>query len=425
MTHETYWQASGVAAPDFAPFAGKAEVETLVIGAGFTGINAALELVENGREAMVIDAQPFAGGASGRNGGFVSARFKMPPARIERRYGPEMTAIMARLSAASVEQVKTNVARYGLEETALNTWGNISAALNARHLKQMLAALPAGYVENGIGRILDEAEIAALTGSTRFAGGLCAPGALGIHPFNYLCGLGRAASAAGVGLHCNTAAQRLRRDGGKWVIETEAGEIRADRVIMAANAYSYLTAATRPLARAVVPFRSAVIVTERLSERQLATIMPEAKMMVDSRRLLRWFRLIDGRMLLGGRGAGHPSQDERAYERLLRYLVEVYPQLSSVKIEWRWSGYVGLTRDRLLHIGEVSDGIFVSGGYNGNGVATSSFSGRQVAKLAMGETPELGLLSTRYMKTMPLHRYSAPAVRVATAWFETLDRMGV
>jgi glycine/D-amino acid oxidase-like deaminating enzyme len=179
------------------------------------------------------------------------------------------------------------------------------------------------------------------------------------------------------------------------------------------------------LAQGVIPFRSAVIVTAPLGHNVAASILPGGQMLVDTRRLLRWYRKIDGRLFIGGRGAGAPSGDSIAYERLRGCMLELYPHLKDTPIEYRWSGLIGVTLDELPHVGRVHERIIVSGGCNGNGIAVSSLFGRYAAQYAMGLTPDIGILDAGYMVRLPLHRFSGPAVRMGTRWYEFLDRMGV
>jgi glycine/D-amino acid oxidase-like deaminating enzyme len=429
MRPESYWEASGTAPPPAPPLDGDVRADVAVVGAGYCGLNAALELAERGASVVVLDALALGKGASGRSGGFVAGRFRMPPATVLKRHGPDMVAMMQRISAASVEQVERNVVDLAIPEARFERHGSIRAAINERHL----AALAAGFrgrVGADFGsaadlRFLSRAEIAAETGSERFVGGTLDPSVPALHPFNYTMGLARAVVARGVPIHAETLVTRASPDGAGIRLETPSGSVAAGQMIVATNAYSRMTGATEALAAGVIPFRSAVICTAEIPDDILRTILPNGRMMIDTKRILRWFRLVDGRLIVGGRGAGSPSQDAQAYRQMRRNLLEVYPQLSFVPIDYEWSGYVGLTLDALPHVGRASDQVVFAGGCNGNGVAVASLFGRYAARIALGDPPDVGILGSAWFRKVPFRQFSMPAARLGARWYHLLDELGL
>ncbi len=428
---ETFWETTSVAPRTTGPLTSDVTADMLVIGAGYCGLNAALELTQRGADVRVIDAQKIGAGASGRSGGFVSARFRMPAEKVLKRFGPDMLAVLRRIGGEAVELVARNVSELGLTEARLTRHGSITAALNARHFAQLVAGVtqsgtaPAQFGSIGTVRTINRDEIRVLTGSDRFVGGLLAPDALGLHPLNYTLGMAAALVARGVPLHPETAALDIVPDGPALRAVTPAGTIRARQIILATNAYSRLTPATRPLARGVIPFRSSVIATAPLDAEQRRQVLGEGQMMFDTRRLLRWFRICDGRLLVGGRGAGSPDADPKAYMALRRTMVGYWPSLAHTPVVHRWSGYVGLTLDALPHVGRVSDRLVLAGGCNGNGVALASLLGRYAARFALGEQPEVGILDASRMRPLPLPQISMPGVRLVTGVYEAFDRLGL
>lgn len=428
MNVETLWQATAATAPTTAALEGDKTVEFTVIGSGFCGLNAALELAEAGREVAVIDALPLGAGASGRAGGFVSSRFRMAPETVLKNHGPEALATLQRLSREAVEQVTNNVNSYDLKAARLIRHGSITAASNQQHLKRLLKALrqpQSSYSPSAEVKVLSREEMTAETGSKRFVGGLLTPSGRGLHPLNYTFGLASAAINKGVAIHSDTCALQVVNDASCMRIVTPRGTIQSKKLIIATNAYSLTTPATVELAKGVIPFRSAVIATERLSTDHLATILPGERMMFDTKRLLRWFRVVDGRLVVGGRGAGSPAADADAYRHLKGCMLEAFPQLAAVKIDYQWSGYVGITLEGLPHVGPISDRVFIAGGCNGNGVATASLLGRYAARFAKGEKPDVGILHVDQMKRLPFHRYAGAGVRIATKGFKLLDMIGI
>lgn len=429
MTPETLWEATGIAKPDTPPLPGDLSVEVAVIGAGYCGLNAALELADRNTGVAVLDALPLGKGASGRSGGFIAGRFRMPPPVVLKRHGQGMVDLMQRISLASVAQVENNVAELDIPEARFKRHGNIRAAISQTHFNRMKAEagrqIAADFGASAQQRLLGRDELEALTGSNRFFGGTVNPSVPGLHPFNYTMGLARAATRKGVAIHAETPVTQIVEAGNGVELITPRGRVRARQVIVATDAYSRLTGIRTSLAKGVIPFRSCAIATAPLSPDLVAKILPQDHMLVDTRRVLRWVRLIDGRLVIGGRGAGRESQDEQAYQAMRRHLIAMFPQVADLPIDYRWSGYVGMTLDQLPHVGRSSERIIFAGGYNGNGVALGSLFGRYAARIALRDEVELGILGSSWLRPVPLYPLSIPGARLAARYMQVLDALGV
>jgi glycine/D-amino acid oxidase-like deaminating enzyme len=200
--------------------------------------------------------------------------------------------------------------------------------------------------------------------------------------------------------------------------------VRARQVIIATNSYSDLTSATSRMQRTLVPFRSAIIATEKLSPNLAGSLMPTGRTYSETKRMMRWFRKVDDRVVFGGRGAFGKQDSESAFDALRRAMVGIFPELADVALGFRWSGLVGMTLDSVPHIGRLDERILFSMGYNGAGVAMSSLMGKYLAALVRGETPELGLLDARRLRTIPFYSLREPAVRMVAGWYQFLDAIG-
>jgi gamma-glutamylputrescine oxidase len=217
----------------------------------------------------------------------------------------------------------------------------------------------------------------------------------------------------------------IRADGGGGVtLRTPNGTVRAKQVIVGTNAYSNLTPATAAYQRELVPFRSAMIATERLPAGLDARLMVERRSYTETRRMMKWFRKVDGRMLFGGRDAFGKEGQTTGFDALQRAMVELFPDLAGVRVEYQWSGYVGMTFNSLPHVGRSDDATTFCLGYNGAGVAMASLLGQQAAALALGEKPELSLLAASGLNPVPFHSLRAPGVRLVAAWYQFLDAIG-
>ena len=273
-------------------------------------------------------------------------------------------------------------------------------------------------------RILDSHQVREETGSQGFVGGVLNPGSGGIHPLNYLRGLASGVAQRGVPVFQESPVLALRRDGDGVVAETPDGVVRARQAIIATNSYSDLTSATARVQRTLVPFRSALIATEKLSPNLAGSLMPTGRTYTETKRMMRWFRKVDDRVIFGGRGAFGKQDSESAFDALRKAMVGIFPELADIPLAFRWSGLVAMTLDSVPHVGRLDDRTLYSVGYNGAGVAMSSLMGRYLAALVRGEKVDLGLLDAGRLKTIPFYPFREPAVRMVAGWYQFLDAVG-
>jgi len=208
------------------------------------------------------------------------------------------------------------------------------------------------------------------------------------------------------------------------VAETPQGAVRARQAIIATNSYSDLTPATRHLQHTLVPFRSAIIATDRLPRNLAGYLMPTGRTYTETKRMMRWFRMVDDRVIFGGRGAFGKQDSEAAFGALRKAMVGIFPELAGIPLAFKWSGLVAMTLDSVPHIGRLDDRTLFSMGYNGAGVAMSSLMGRYLAAFVRGEKPDVGLLDASRLKIIPLYPLREPAVRMVAGWYQFLDAIG-
>ena len=426
MTLQTLWAATAEPAPALQSLTGDRQCDVVIIGGGYTGLSAAHHIALSGREPLILEANTLAWGASGRNGGVVSPKFRVGFPTLMARFGRDTAVQMYRTGYQAVDSLVEMVETLGLTEARLHMGGHIAAAHNPHALLGLQAT--ANWIERETGGrssvMISAAEVAELTGSKIFAGGLLTPKAGGIHPLNYARGIARSLNDRGVKMFINSPAERVSREGERVVVQTPQGKVSARQVIYATNGYSDLTRATDTLHRRLIPFRSAIIATEPLPVAILAGLLPGGQVCGDTKRMLRWFRVVGDRLIFGGRGAFGKDDSEAAFRALQRSMGGVFPVLRDQPIAFRWSGLVAMTLDYLPHAGQLDDQRFYAIGYNGGGVAMSTYMGAQLAAMTAGKHVELGLLSGEHFKPIPLHAFRAPGVRLAAGWQQFLDIIG-
>ncbi|GLU32947.1 FAD-dependent oxidoreductase [Trinickia caryophylli] len=411
------------------PLARDVQTDVAVIGAGYSGLAAAHALSRRGVPCVVLDANPVGWGASGRNGGVVSSKFRLSFPAIAAAHGLDVAKRMHRLAHDGVRAVESFVDEFAIAGAAFERTGSLRCAHTERALAACVAE--ADWVRTSLGdrsmTVLTRGEIEAESGSKGFVGGVLSADAGTILPLEYVRGIARGLAARGVPIHEATPVVAIERVPGKPGVSarTPAATVRAKQLIVATNAYCGLTPATAAYRRELVPFRSAMIATERLPAELDAKLMVARRSYTETRRMMKWFRRADGRMLFGGRDAFGKEGQRTGFDALRRAMVALFPDLEGLRIEFQWSGYVGMTFNALPHVGRSDEATVFCLGYNGAGIAMASLVGQHAAALALGETPDLALLAQKGLRPVPFHSLRGPGVRLVAAWYQLLDAMGV
>lgn len=430
---ESLWRAMAARSPAMhapvsmgTPLARDLIVDVAIIGAGYSGLAAAYALQKRGIDCAVFDANPIGWGASGRNGGVVSSKFRLSFPSIASAYDLDTAKRMHRLAHDGVRIVERFVDEFEIEHACFEHTGSLRCAHTERAFASIRAE--ADWVRTQLGdtsmTIQSREEVTRETGSGGFVGGVLSADAGTILPLEYVRGIARGLTTRGVPIYESTPILDMKRVQGAAVLRAPGGTVRAKQVIVATNAYSNLTQATSSYQRELVPFRSAMIATERLPAELDAKLMINRRSYTETRRMMKWFRKVDGRMLFGGRDAFGKEGRETGFDALQRAMVALFPDLAGMRVEYRWSGYVGMTFNALPHVGRRDDVTTFCLGYNGAGVAMASLIGQHAAALALGEKPELALLAQEGLRPVPFHSLRAPGVRLIAAWYQFLDAMG-
>jgi gamma-glutamylputrescine oxidase len=419
------WRETATEASPSQVLSGAATADVAIIGAGYTGLSAALRAIERGLEPAVIEASEIGFGASGRNGGVVSTKYRVSLSDMARRHGVEVAKHMNRLAHDAMDCVERNVEDHAIQAAGFAKTGNLRCAHNANALAGLVAEARIAMETFGDTslQMLDAEETRHETGSGVFVGGVLNRHAGVIHPLNYARGLARAVRDAGGRIYEHSRAERIDHAPDGIEIATKQGVLRAKRLVIATNSYSDLSSATSGVRRSVIPFRSAMVATEPLPAEIFATLMRNGRSYSETRRMMRWFRRIDDRLLFGGRGAFGKSDSASAFAALETAMKEIFPQLAGARVTHRWSGLVAMTMDSLPQVGLVDKTAFALG-YNGAGIAMSSFLGRSALDILLGDQVDLGLMRRRRPEAVPFYFLREPAVRTVAGWYQFLDRIG-
>lgn len=321
---------------DAPPLTGEATAEVAVIGGGFTGLSAALNLAEAGARVVLIEARGIGFGGSGRNGGQVIPGLKLDPSEMRARWGEERGAALQRAVGAAADAVFARIEKHGIR-CAPRRDGWIQAAHATPALARVMRRGAEWQAAGAPVTMFDAAGLAARIGTREYVGGWRDGRAGTVHPLSYVRGLARAAAAAGACLHGQSPARELREEGGGWRIATPRGVLRARSVVVATNAYS--DALVPGLAQTLLTVQSILIATAPLPAEAAAGILPQGECVSETRRLAFYFRRSpDGRLVLGGRGAVGEEERESLFRALQRALARLYPAAAALPVTHRWSG---------------------------------------------------------------------------------------
>ena len=413
------WSATAPPGPPTTPLRGPASAQVAIVGAGFTGLTAALHLAQAGRDVLVLESEDVGTRASGLNGGQVIAGVKHDPQVLEQLFAADAAGRFISTIGAAPAVLFELVDRLGIECDARSS-GWLQPATSEGALRVLERRVADWRARGAAVQMLDAAATAHMTGSRIYRGGLFDSRGGSVQPLKYVRGLAGAAVRAGVRLCTRTAALRLTAAGNGYSIETPAGSVRAGQVIVATNAYSgRLVPALR---RSVVAVPSFQVATGVLPESLRSLILPGGQAASDTRRLLRYFRLdAGGRFVLGTRGTYAKSPSLHAVRHHYRAVREIYPELADVSFEYHWGGMVAMTADHLPHLHELAPGLLAGLGYNGRGVAMATTMGRELARRALG-TPagELGVPVVP-VKAVPFHAFSGLGVRATIQALRLVD----
>lgn len=388
MIEASLWTAQAVAAPA-ARTELPAATEIAVVGAGYTGLAAALALARRGVRTTVLEGEQVGFGASSRNGGMVLTGLKLGPEALLRRYGEARARAFFDASLAAIDSLERLIARERIE-CAYARSGHIEVACTARHFQTL--ARTQSVLEHTFHHpvaLLSCDDLRSELGSNVYAGGLLDERSGSLDPYRYALGLAEAARRAGAAIVESAAVRQIERRGNGWRLVTTQGELTCDGVLIATGAYGGPEFST--LQRRIVPVGSYVIATERLPPSLAKQLVPNNRMVFDTKRLLHYFRLTpDSRVLFGGRAAFLPANREstrRSARILSNDMSEVFPQLRDAKVDYTWGGTLDVTFDLMPHAGTL-EGRYFATGYAGHGVALATLLGTLAAE-AMIEKRDL------------------------------------
>ncbi len=418
---DSWYSRTASPAPEHPRLQGRETADVVVLGAGLTGLSAALELAQAGLHVVVLEARRVGWGASGRNGGQVIFGYGCDQSKIAALVGIEESRRLFAWSLEGVRLVRERIAAHGIDAHWRD--GHAHVAIKPRHVDELKAwqddlARHYGYELPW----WDRERLQSVLPSPRYLGGLYDPQSGHLHPLNYTLGLARAAVSAGVRIFENTEVTALQR-GPKPVLRSAHGEVQAGFVVLAGNALVHGIAPE--LDSRIMPVGTYVGATEALGESRANELIRNGMAVADVNWALDYFRLSrDHRLLFGGRASYSTLPPPNLRGTMTARMTRVFPQLKGVKFDEVWGGYVDISLNRAPHWGRLGDNVYFAQGFSGHGVAATGLAGRVIAEAIRGQAARLDAYAKIPHRPFPGGRaLRTPLLVAAMAWFKLRDAL--
>lgn len=364
-----------------------ATAEVLIIGSGYTGLSAAIQTARHGRHTVVVDAESAGFGCSSRNGGQVSTSLKPAFPLLAKQYGAQVALEILREGNNALAFIESFIKDNAID-CDFNKVGRFHGAHSPRAFKQLqqkIADIPRAL---NIGAYLvAPADARAEVGTDLYHGGAVYPRHACIDPGRYHQGLLTCALKAGAEVVTHCKVNRITRNNAsakQFTVDTARGSITADDVLVATSGYT--GRATPWLRRRIIPIGSYIIATEELPDEVIARLIPNKRVVTDTRKLVVFYRACPARkrILFGGRVSLRETDARRSAVLLRRQMTDLFPQLKTARVTHSWFGFVGYSFDETPHIGE-HDGVHYSMGYCGSGISLASYFGMRAGLKIIGD----------------------------------------
>jgi gamma-glutamylputrescine oxidase len=419
---DSYYAATASGITEHATLAGEHSADVCVIGGGFTGLSAALNLAERGMKVILLEAERIGFGASGRCGGLIGSGQRLDVLDAEKAFGHARSKLLWDFAEMAKQEIRDRVAKHDIDCDLQK--GQLVGVHKKRYLDwaaELSDALAERY-DYPDTHALDREATRAMVATDTFLEGFFDPNAATIHPLNYTLGLAKAAQEAGVKIcEASRVTGYTRADPAK--ISTDTGSVTANFIVLACN--GYLGKLEPRVAGKIMPINNFMIATEPLGEERCNELISGRYGVHDTRFVVNYFRLSEDHRLLFGGGENYRPGFPRDITAFVRpYMLELFPQLGDVAIDYAWGGALSVTVNRQPHIGRLQPNLFFGQGYSGHGISTASFAGKLIAEAITGTAERFDVFAKLPTHTFPggtLLRY--PGMVLGMLYYAMKDRL--
>jgi len=381
----SYYAASLHRQPVYPPLLGEVSVDVCVVGGGFSGLNTAIELAQRGFSVALLEAHQIGWGASGRNGGQLIRGVGHDLEQFRKTIGDEGVRDLTLMGLEAVEIVRQRVDQHRIECDL--TWGYCDLANKPAQLQGFVEDAEAlrslGYRHEL--QVIEAQDMHSVVGSDRYHGGLVDMGSGHLHPLNLALGEAEVARQLGVQVFEHSRVTRIEY-GPQVSVHTAQGQVRARFLVLGCNAY--LNDLNPQLSGKVLPAGSYIIATEPLDPEQARQLLPRNMAVCDQRVTVDYYRLSADRRLLFGGACHYSGRDPKDIAEYMRpKMLDVFPQLANVRIDYQWGGMIGIGANRLPQIGRLKEqpNVFYAQAYSGHGLNVTHLAGKLLGEAISGQ----------------------------------------
>lgn len=401
LTQASYYEASVTRPAQQTSLQGEVNCHVCVVGGGYVGLSAALELAERGYSVTLLEAQMIGWGASGRNGGQALVGFAGDGA-VESQFNLADAKRTWHLTVEGLQLMRERIEKYAIDCDF--TPGYLSVAVNAKKTRELHDWVK--HIEQRYGYHMQSIaahEMGDWIASDRFQGAAYDANSGHLHPLKYCLGLAQAALAAGVTIYEKSPVTEIQR-GAKPVVRTAAGSVKCDFVVLAGNVYlnEYGKAVAPELDAKIMPVGTYIVTTEPLGKERCDALIGKRAAVCDTNFVLDYFRPTnDHRMLFGGRVSYSTVTPPNLKAAMHKNLLRTFPQLSDVKVDYAWGGFVDITMNRAPDFGRLGNNLYYLQGFSGHGLVLSGIAGKLVAEAIAGQAERFDLLQRIQHRNFP------------------------
>lgn len=417
----SWYAASAEPLPEQTAAQGRIDADVCVLGAGYTGLSAALELAEAGYRVVVLEAERIGWGASGRNGGQAIVGFGCEQDTLEQLVGRADARRLFDLSREGMALMQHRIRQYAID----CDWrdGHASVPIKPRQESQLRRwqAHMAEHYDYPL-EWWNREQLHTQLASDRYLGAVFDPLSGHLHPLRYALGLAKAAMAAGATVHEHSRVRRLQR-GPRPVVQTAQAEVHCTFVVLAGNAW--LHGIAPELETRIMPVGTYIGATTPLGQQRARDLIRNDMAVADVNWALDYFRLSrDHRLLFGGRASYSTLPPPNLRRTMMRRMRRVFPQLRDVGIEYVWGGYVDISLNRAPHWGRLESNLYFAQGFSGHGVAATGLAGKLIAEAIRGQSERLDAFAKIPHRPFPGGPWlRTPMLVAAMAWYKLRDAL--
>ena len=417
---QPYWWDGQPAPPKLSTLPERAEL--LIIGAGYTGLSAAIAAASSGADVCVVDAEHPGFGASSRNGGMAGAHPRLSLSVMTERFGASTARQVFNEAGMAFDYFEGLIKSFKIDCDYKQSGRVQLAWTKADFEAQKRMAEEMNRDTDYAVTVLEQEDLPQHLKTDHYFGGLYYPNHGSLHPKKFVDGLLRVALKLGVKVVGNMPITRLQRTTRGFIAEGPHDSLRADKVLVATNGYTFGVGVMNFIKRRVFPLPSYLIATEKLPKALIQELAPGGRMMVETRARHSYWRISpDGnRVIWGGRASIQQIDPARAAKQLQKTMTEIWPQLAGAAITHAWKGNTGYTFSEAPHVGE-ENGIVFAAGYCGGGVVLAPYLGMKAAYRLLGDARGETAYNHTTLATRPYHLGTRPwFLTPANYWYHWL-----